>query len=258
MFYIIDSRVEFHPEKNLLVDLQSKNEVSLFSPASLCLQGLIENQGEILKQKDLMFIGWEQRGLSVSPNAFYQNISHIRRSLADVIPDKKIVNTVKRSGWLIDSTVSIEKVSSPIDDPLAEPDLTHDTLRTPPLAAVAKNANGKYLLTFITFVITLVSTAYGLYKLETPKTLFKDYRLEKKMPGGCEIYVNEDSGISVFDTQKFRNPQEMCKGFDKVFVTQWERMVSYSLAFCSYPPGTSHSSALICSTEYYEKDWIKP
>ncbi len=258
MFYIIDSRVEFHPEKNLLIDLQSKNEVTLFSPASLCLQGLIENQGEILKQKDLMLIGWEHRDLSVSPNAFYQNISHIRRSLAEVLPDKEIVKTVKRAGWFIDNTLSIEKVSSPITEPLAEPDFTHDTLRASPPPLAVKNANRKCLLVFITFIIIFFNAAYGVHKLEAPKTLFKYYRLEKKMPEGCEIYVNNDSGISVFDQQRLRKSEEICKGFDKVFVTQWERMVSFSLAFCSYPPGTSHSDALICSTEYYEKDWIKP
>ncbi|HDT2108504.1 TPA: winged helix-turn-helix domain-containing protein [Enterobacter roggenkampii] len=258
MFYIIDSRVEFHPEKNLLIDLQSKKEVSLFAPASLCFQGLIENQGGILKQKELMHIGWESRGLSVSPNAFYQNISHIRRSLADIIPDKEIIRTVKRSGWIIESTLAIEKVSSSVAKNLTA-DVTHNTLSNAPMShRSARIGSWKYLLAFVTFFITFINIGYGINELETKKVLFKDYRLEKKMPGGCEIYVNNDSGILPSDYERLKKPQEMCKGFDKVFVTQWERMIGFSLALCSYPPGSSHSGSLICTTEYYEKDWNKP
>ncbi len=110
VIYRINSLADFIPSRNVLRCYSSGKEFSLFAPAARCLLLLIEKQGNIVDKKILMQKGWEEHGICVSPNTYYQNISNIRKTLNNIIPEQDIVTTVKRSGLIIKNSVDIEIV----------------------------------------------------------------------------------------------------------------------------------------------------
>lgn len=261
MFYIIDSRAIFHPEQNLITDLHKKKEVSVFSPASRCLQSLIEEQGKILGQKELMALGWENQGLTVSPNAFYQNISHIRKALAEVLVDSEIIKTVKRAGWTIEDSLKIERITDDMLSEEAEENIiTHtdppeDLLEPVPSSTVAKK-NSQIHQSIIFCIISLIvaNTWYGFHMMKPKVILFNNYKLERTVPCGCELYVNNDAGKSSVQNNRLPPTSRLCKGFDKVYLTQWDKRLRFSLIFCSKVSSIVNTNSLVCSSEYYGKD----
>ncbi len=81
--YIIGEDVVFTPSQRMIVDRLNSKEVKLHVPASCCLEILLNNQGKIVSQDQLILCGWgEKRNAGVSPNTYYQCILHLRKSLA--------------------------------------------------------------------------------------------------------------------------------------------------------------------------------
>ena len=81
-YYIINGIVEFHPAASTLRDLNNPEQVVVLnSPAGRCLLLLIERAGSIVTQQECMDIVWQRRGMMVSPNTYYQNISILRKGL---------------------------------------------------------------------------------------------------------------------------------------------------------------------------------
>lgn len=76
--YIIGEDVVFTPSQRMIVDRLNSKEVKLHVPASCCLEILLNNQGKIVSQDQLILCGWgEKRNAGVSPNTYYQCILHL-------------------------------------------------------------------------------------------------------------------------------------------------------------------------------------
>lgn len=113
--YRINHDIEFIPELFLLRNMQNGNKVSMFSTASRCLLALIESQGNIISQKEIMYIGWEAVGLQVTASAYYQNIASILKALNGISAYNNcsnMITTIKRSGLIIKDEVNIMPVYS--------------------------------------------------------------------------------------------------------------------------------------------------
>ncbi|HAT1613121.1 TPA: hypothetical protein I8Y22_004542 [Raoultella planticola] len=105
--YIIGEDVVFTPSQRMIVDRLNSKEVKLHVPASCCLEILLNNQGEIVSQDELILCGWgEKRNAGVSPNTYYQCILHLRKSLAAIgCPD--VIDTVPRHGLRFNNRLKV-------------------------------------------------------------------------------------------------------------------------------------------------------
>ena len=79
--YVIENTLRFNSEAHTLHSIKSNERMALAIPASLCFDLLIRNQGRIVTQAELLQNAWGERGMSVTPNTLYQNISLLRKSL---------------------------------------------------------------------------------------------------------------------------------------------------------------------------------
>jgi DNA-binding winged helix-turn-helix (wHTH) protein len=114
--YIINETVEFHPAAGTLRDVtRQHSEVTLNSPAARCLLLLITKAGGIVSQQEFMDIVWQKNGMNVTPNAYYQNISVLRKGLEKIGLNKEIVVTIPRIGVTLTSDVSIQKITPKVD-----------------------------------------------------------------------------------------------------------------------------------------------
>lgn len=86
--------------KRLLIRNQDGVSVTLPASAALCLAALIEAQGEVLSQEQLMDIGWRQVGFAATENSVRVMISKLRRALVTLDLDQQIhLLAVTRSGY---------------------------------------------------------------------------------------------------------------------------------------------------------------
>ncbi|MCF6691049.1 winged helix-turn-helix domain-containing protein [Raoultella terrigena] len=111
--YIINEIVEFHPVDGTLRDLSNPDRVVVLnSPAGRCLLLLIERAGTIVTQQECMDIVWQRRGMLVSPNTYYQNISVLRKGLKKIGFQNDPIVTIPRIGLTLSSetTIAIKEV----------------------------------------------------------------------------------------------------------------------------------------------------
>ncbi|MFK3706469.1 DNA-binding winged helix-turn-helix (wHTH) protein [Raoultella sp. BIGb0138] len=107
-YYIINEKVEFHPATSTLHDLNHPDRVVVLnSPAGRCLLLLIERAGTIVTQQECMDIVWQRRGMLVSSNTYYQNISILRKGLKKIGLDNDPVVTIPRIGLTLASGTQI-------------------------------------------------------------------------------------------------------------------------------------------------------
>jgi DNA-binding winged helix-turn-helix (wHTH) protein len=98
-YYIINDAVEFHPAKRTLRDLKNPGVVTeLTSPSGRCLLLLLSRIGMIVSQNEFRDIVWNQSGMSVSSNTYYQNISVLRKGLKRIGLGDDIIVTIPRLG----------------------------------------------------------------------------------------------------------------------------------------------------------------
>lgn len=102
--YIINGEVIFDVNGNELRPVGANGEsVSLNAPTARCLQLLLESHGKIVSREEFLDTVWKTRGVVVSQNTFYQNISLLRRSLAKSGLSKNIISTVRQQGFVLAS-----------------------------------------------------------------------------------------------------------------------------------------------------------
>lgn len=119
MFWIINDKIKFCPERNLLISLTRPDlNVILTTPASRCLNLLLESFPEVVTQKYFFDKVWGEDGMLVPANTLYQNISIIRRGLRTTgETDDTLVATVPRKGFQIEKNVRVTRVDTDcVDD----------------------------------------------------------------------------------------------------------------------------------------------
>lgn len=100
--YIINNEIIFNVNMNELRPLGENGEgVILNAPTARCLQLLLESNGKIISREEFLDVVWKNRGVVVSQNTFYQNISLLRKSLIKAGLSQDIIVTVRQRGFVL-------------------------------------------------------------------------------------------------------------------------------------------------------------
>lgn len=99
---MINHEVIFNANMNELRPLSGDGEcVSLNAPTARCLLLLLQNSGKVISRDEFLAAVWETRGVVVSQNTFYQNISLLRKSLVKAGLSEDIIITVRQKGFSV-------------------------------------------------------------------------------------------------------------------------------------------------------------
>ncbi|MCZ3531516.1 winged helix-turn-helix domain-containing protein [Klebsiella variicola] len=99
---MINHEVIFNANMNELRPLSGDGEcVSLNAPTARCLLLLLQNSGKVISRDEFLAAVWEARGVVVSQNTFYQNISLLRKSLLKAGLSADIIITVRQKGFSV-------------------------------------------------------------------------------------------------------------------------------------------------------------
>lgn len=130
--YIINDEVVFNMDVNELQPIAGKDHdaITLNAPTARCLQLLLESNGNIISRDEFLSAVWEERGVVVSQNTFYQNISLLRKSLLRAGLTQDVVVTVRQRGFVIATGTVIRQVSLQNEFNSAQPLSTEENMRT--------------------------------------------------------------------------------------------------------------------------------
>ena len=99
-YIAIGSLVTLDLHTRLLTRTRDGECVTLPASACLCLAALVEAQGQILSQEQLMDIGWRSAGVEVTDNSVRVMVNKLRRALASLeMQDAIALVAVTRSGY---------------------------------------------------------------------------------------------------------------------------------------------------------------
>lgn len=108
---IINNEIIFDASSFELKPLGNSGEaVVLNAPTSRCLQLLIEKKDEVVSRDDFLEQVWLTRGIVVSQNTFYQNISLLRKSLKICGLTDDIIITVRRKGFTLAPETQLQRL----------------------------------------------------------------------------------------------------------------------------------------------------
>lgn len=129
IIYLLNGIVEFDSDKGTLHSLQTGQITYLNKPASRCFNLLLTRKDEIIPKSIFLTEIWRKAGVCVSENTFYQNISLLRKALANNGLGDDAINTISRKGLKISSEIAIKVLRNerdPQQDTQGEGDITPD------------------------------------------------------------------------------------------------------------------------------------
>jgi DNA-binding winged helix-turn-helix (wHTH) protein len=215
----LNSAIVFSPEEAMLKHEITNTCVKLQRPASRCFELLLQRQGTLVSQKELIAYGWgEERSRYLTPNAFYQSIHHLRQSLAQVeLTD--IIYTVSRQGIgiIIELNIAYE---------------SHQESIPPGKKLVARLHKSVFVITTISFIFSLLSIFFimrtGLFHKES---LFEKYQAIDNSP--CRIYVSPGEHIVKRIPDLLKKAKLNCTDRDTIFITRPKYSERTSLIHCT-------------------------
>lgn len=109
--FIINDEIIFDANSCEVKSLDDADEIIMLNaPTARCLQLLIEKRGEVVSRDCFLEQVWQVRGIVVSQNTFYQNISLLRKSLKSAGLKDEIIVTVRRKGFTLAADTRVQPV----------------------------------------------------------------------------------------------------------------------------------------------------
>lgn len=105
--YLIGRKVYFNHTTGKLYDLTQ--ELTLGENAKECLSLLLENTGLLVSKEEIVKRVWTSKGVVVSDNAVRQTMHILRRSLSRFSPDKQLITTIPRNGYMITEAYVVDE-----------------------------------------------------------------------------------------------------------------------------------------------------
>lgn len=236
-YYLIGNSIEFRPEENLLYSRKNGERVTLFVAASRCLQLLLNQQGKLVSQQELFDIGWNQSGIGVSSNTFYQNILTLRKGLKLAGCDQTVIRTVPRQGLTIPLSVAVEKIAGdapllPPDGEMFSEDSTRDLSRT--IGKKKRRIPAPLLVTLLSVFSCVGMLCYIFWGHWVHEKHFSNYNYAGKI-GQCSVYLY-DRGTSLNTYLQFIAHNKVdCSEQKYIYFTAHPLLPRASVIHCDSP-----------------------
>lgn len=235
--YLLHGSVAFWPDKNLLISTIDESRcLSLSNPATRCLLILIQHQGNVVERDYFFQHVWENNGAQVTNNAFYQNISLLRRAFKEFGLNEESIVTVPKVGIKLENTLKIEVRQQREEKSMPEPQL-----RAPARSRAVRRVG-------MTLAIFFACLAVGLITWRSEfEPRFTTYILVNAKTG-CHYYANPD--VLNFDKhQQIIQKQAFdCQNYPWTYITLYANFSRISVIACREQYGFWRENA--CTARY--------
>lgn len=244
MLVFFDNVIAYNSQLALLYNIsQPEKKVTLYSRTNKCLALLIERHPDLIPQNDFFENVWENDGLEITANTFYQHIAMLRRAFEEVGFDREVIITIPRRGVSISNEINLtfnvypEEEVTPSEPSASEPAWEK-------IINIARG-NSRYrlatitFLSLLTFLVTFFITIWLLNSNSAKNTSLSQYHgigdIDK-----CEIFTFT-SRTTLDDVKK-----DIIK--NNVNCSQPQKIYYSTLPFLN------RTSLIACETNYKESD----
>lgn len=259
---LINKKIIYNKNTATLFNTETKISTTLVTPANNCLAIILNNGNEITEQKELFSKVWEEYGLPINQNTYYQNISLIRKAFRQMDIDEAIV-TIPRRGLTVSSFIQLEPyhennfpdVSNGQQHPTQH--LTVDEGVRTELPGIKIKEHSLFrevflapvkVFNFLMPILIFFITLWIINVFFTNKSEMEHYTMNGKI-NGCNVFYNEkrttQSWLSISRTiAKFGRS---CHRSENVYFTAMQDIPRVSLIYCA---GDILNKKTQCASQY--------
>lgn len=260
--FILEGKVIYDTATHSLYHLkQRRSQVTLATPASLCLLALLQNKDETVSLESLLSFAWTSRGINVSNNTIYQNISILRKALVNAGLSADIIKTVPKRGFVVMSD-SFSAFTLP---PLTENKKANNIIASQPITS-----DKKYLYTtrslqqisaWVPFVIISLLGCFlaffGGYFLTTynqaydSKYIYPEFQ-EIQSGNDCHLYRNKSTRDNSFFEDFIASHEVKCSTRRWVYFINYPPASPTFVLSCDFDIlSPQKKDGILCSSDYY-------
>ncbi|WP_419792851.1 winged helix-turn-helix domain-containing protein [Serratia fonticola] len=254
--YLIDQKVYFIPDENVLISKNYDEKIKLLSTATECLSTLISRQGQIIPREELMDSIWKKRGVIASDNNFYQTILTIRKAFSTLGLDD-VIATRYRRGLVIEkktsiilktqlSSGSVETRTLPLEgtiDEVACQDTQQDTIESPTNNPPQSKRRGFYAILLLT--LTLGCMTGLILNINSGRFFDTFHHMNSGYP--CDIYLSNNTNSVESVTSFLKSKKFSCNKGEKVYYASRQQIGYRAIITCD----STFQEGGECSTEFY-------
>lgn len=188
---IIDNEIVFFPEEKKLSSLRNGKSIIIFSTGARCLEHLIDKQGIIVSQKELISVGWVEDDAykTVSQATYYQCLTDLRKNFKDLGYDKPLINTVRGQGVRINADIMMTST--------ADESAVTGAEQTPPFSQPARVSSAKkkswLFMMFALAIAMLIASVYvATTRWQHKDSIDGEYQSIENYPS-CYLFNKENT-----------------------------------------------------------------
>lgn len=244
--YLIYNSILFIPSDNTLCD-PNGNIIRKIKPTEArCLLLLIEKQGDVVSQNELMEFAWGDKHRQISFNTFYQCILSLRKAFVQLGVLDSIITTVPRKGVMMESAVSILHLQQ---DEVGKsvPAKQHANISS---EENYKNKSSRLwaLVEIAIITSTIIFAVYIIIITNKDYNYFSDYFQADIGTKKCHYYF--DSNVDKDSHQLFVNQHpELCQDNKNYYLTILNNAKTISIIICSKP--IDNSTGNVCKSIFF-------
>lgn len=256
----IEDKVVYDPSTHSIYSIDDDStQASLAIPASLCFLALIQNQGDVVSHNELLSFAWSSRGMSVSQNTLYQNVSLLRKALESFGVTGEIIRTVPKRGFVIPTGFPIKIIDKTEADITADDSEQVINLTSPSDVYVPLPEKWKTTKLSAFFFLLVCSVAFSL------TYLISDYLNEDIIPvyippkfvkmesiGDCHVFRNYSLRENVFFTHFLSGINAACGKEKWWYLTNYPPGPQISLLKCTVDiTAQTADKTSLCISDFY-------
>lgn len=107
-YYTIDNNIDFYPATGAISSSYTGKGIKLNAPTAQLLEAFISRVDVVIPQSELYSLAWGEKGVNVTPNTLYQNISLLRKALHDSGLSSETITTIRGKGFIFRAKSVVE------------------------------------------------------------------------------------------------------------------------------------------------------
>lgn len=279
---ILNSFLTFEPDKKRITG--RGNPVIISASASLCLELLIENVGQLVTHQHFYDYVWRRFGTEPASTTLYQNISALRRAIYKAGLQEDIIRTMPRKGFLLSPQTTVEKESlsvSPVsksaqalsaggnkipehgssDERMTTVQSEQETDHVKKIFSYSSLAEHRILKAFlgskklmaVTILFILVVSLWSFFYIRAGLNYNDSFFIYSTDYKGCTVFNNADGWLRKEEVKKKIDDLKInCSATPYVYLTAFKKADSLSYFNCEHPLDGRVSAN--CRSHYYVKN----
>ncbi|MCP2124510.1 UNVERIFIED_ORG: DNA-binding winged helix-turn-helix (wHTH) protein [Pantoea agglomerans] len=258
--FILEDKVVYDSASHslFLLDMRS-TQATLAIPASLCLLVLLQNKDETVSLEQLLSFAWGTRGMTVSNNAIYQNISILRKSLSSFGLSPDIIKTVPKRGFVVSSKSFSELTLCSETEGVKENSSTESSSVTSDVNSRHKKRTSTIMVRMAVLILPILCliSFFGVYSLTRyNKELDSGYIYpefsELYQKSDCHIYRNKSADNDFFFNSFIETHGLKCDEEKWWYIFNYPPAPQTFILRCSSDLlSAGGKKGVICSSDYY-------